>query len=201
MMRHLLFCFLTTGLLLISILPGCTTTPATHYYLLDSIHVEKKGQSKEAGMVADLRVEIPHYLDRPRMVRRDADNQLHIAEYHQWGGRLHENIGRVLTDNLSTLPGFDTVSTSPLPGALDAENTLVVDIRKFERLSDGYVHLVVRWHLLRRGAMAQSRFEDLKSDLPVGENDYTGMAVAMSRLLGQLSEHIAGGIRPVVKQQ
>jgi len=200
MMRHLLSLFLTNGLLSILMLAGCTT-PATHYYLLDSIHTGKKSESQQAGMAVHLQVEIPHYLDRPRMVSRDANNQLHIAEYHQWGGRLRENIGRVLADNLSTLPAFDTIVMSPLPGAPDAENSLIVDIRKFERLADGHVHLAVRWHLLRRGVRVYSHYEDLKSELPVAENDYAGMAAAMSRLLGRLSEHMAAGVGSVEKQR
>jgi len=192
-----LFRFLSACLLALLALAGCTSAPATHYYVLDSVHPQKKEQPSKPGMVAVLHLEIPRYLDRPRIVRRDAGNQLHISEYHQWGGRLRDNIARILSDNLSERLGVTTVSTASLPGSMDARISLFVDIRKFELLSDGFVHLVVRWHILSRGKVIQSSLENLQSDLRVEEHDYAGMAAAMSRLLGHLSENIAAGVRSV----
>lgn len=201
-MRHPDRChltFLSAWLPALLLLASCAT-PATHYYVLDSVQPVKKGQLSATGLVAILQVEIPHYLDRPRLVSRDVGNQLHIAEYHQWGGRLRDNIARTLADNLSERLGVASVSTAPFPVPTAAGISLIVDIRQFERLSDGYIHLAVRWHILSGGSVVLSRFANLQSERQVEERNYSGMAVAMSALLGQLAASIADGVLSVQKQ-
>jgi len=126
------------------------------------------------------------------MVSRDAGNQLQIAEYDQWGGRLRDNIARTLADDLAARLPHVTVSAAPMPGSMDAEVQLLVDIRQFERLHDGRVHLKLQWHVRHaQQEKMQSHLEHLQSEQSIGAGDYDAIAAAMSQLLAQLAENMA----------
>ena len=174
------------------LLAGCGT-PVTHYYVLNTVP-GKPLQQAAVTTVSIRQVEVPRYLDRPRFVSRDADNHLRIAEYHQWGGRLRENLAGILGDNLSERLASVAVSTAPFPGSVAADISLLVDVRQFERMADGYVHLNVRWQLQRIGQPSDNHVEQLRSSAAVQATDYSAMAAAMSRLLGQLADRMAASI-------
>lgn len=171
-------------------------TPLVQYYVLNPVPPAKPLHMHAAAVtsVAIRQVEVPRYLDRPRIVSRGDDKQLHIAEYHQWGGRLRENIAGILGDNLTGRLGSVMVSRAPFIGSTDAQVAVLVDVRQFERLSDGYVHLNVHWQLQRSGRGVFSQYTRLQSSQPVNDKDYAAMAAAMSRLLGMLSDRIATAI-------
>ncbi|OIO68509.1 MAG: hypothetical protein COW19_01215 [Zetaproteobacteria bacterium CG12_big_fil_rev_8_21_14_0_65_55_1124] len=189
---------LSIALILILLMAGCGGR-STAYYVLNSVpaaqkpdvSAEKKPVAGALTTVSIRQIDIPQYLDKPRMVSRDAGNRLKIAEYHQWGGQLRDNIARSMADNLADRLGSATVSMAPFPGSVRADIAVLLDIRQFERMPDGYIHMQVQWHVQGRDGAVFSRLEHLKSASRVGEDDYAGMAAAMSGLLGQLSDHLA----------
>jgi len=177
---------------------GCST-PSTQYYVLNSVLPEKlqmmaetlQEKSTQKGAVQQVvirQIEIPRYLDRPRIVSRDADNHLRISEYHQWGGRLRDDVARTLSDNLAERLDSIDVLTAPFPGSMHADVSLLIDIRQFELLSDGRMHLKVRWHVQRTGSDSQSYVDHMISESDMDDHDYAAMAAAMSKLLALLSE-------------
>ncbi len=173
------------------VLVGCKT-PVTQYYVLNTVPAKQATKPAAPALAITLRqVEIPRYLDRPRMVSRDAENHLHISEYHQWGGRLRDDLANTLSDDLAERMGSVTVTTAPFPGSMDAEISLLVDFRQFERLADGYMHLRARWLLQRSGKIIENHYEQLQSDDVIVEYDYADMAAAMSQLLGRLADKVA----------
>lgn len=183
------------SLLMLMALAACASSPSIHYYVLDarseaSAQLAQAEQAKSAATVAILQLEIPPYLDRPHLVSRDQANQLHIAELHQWGGRLRDNIARTLADDLAERLAPVVVVAAPMPGAMDADSQLLIDIRQFERLADGRVHLRVMWHVQGGGVERRSFRQHLVSE-PVGEGNYTAIAGAMSALLAECAEKMA----------
>ena len=181
------------GLFIPGGLVGCGSS-ATKYYVLDAVAVKKMAVASNLPAITIRQLEIPPYLDRPYMVSRDQSTQLRIAEYHQWGGRLRDNLARTLADDLGTLLGSSDISAVPQPGSMDANIALLVDIRQFERLPDGYVHMKVRWQMQRAGEIVQRHLDHLSSSARMDSGDYAAMAQAMSALLGQLSEKMAKAI-------
>jgi len=191
-------CLLLLSVLLV--LAGCGSR-ATQYYVLDMTEpdgkpaVESAQATPEKGMTVSIRqVDIPPYLDSPRMVLRDNGNHLKIAEYHQWGGHLRDNIARIMADNLAARLPDASISMAPFPGSARADLAVLLDIRQFERMPDGYVHLQIQWHVQGREGGLKSRLEHLQSRIRMEEGDYAGMASLMSALLGQLSDRIAEAI-------
>ncbi len=193
---------------------GCGGSAVTQYYLLNTVPPEKTAvavapkdedvnaiEDRSIQRVAIRQLEIPRYLDRPRIVSRDADNHLRIAESHQWGGRLREDIARTLSDDIAErLPSVD-LRTAPFPGSMHADASLLIDIRQFELLADGYMHMKVRWHVQLKGKASQSYFNHLTSDSPIGERDYAAMAASMSRLLARLADQMASEIIKLPMQE
>ncbi len=74
---------------------------------------------------------------------------------------------------------------------MHADVSFLIDIRQFERLADGYIHLKVRWHIQQAGADTRSYFDQMVSSADVAEGDYAAMAAAMSQLLARFSEKMA----------
>jgi len=190
--------FLILGL---SLLIVCTS-PVTQYYVLNTVAVKpatsqsgdkQTSQIKHSTVqqIAIRQLEIPRYLDRPRMVSRDATNHLRISETHQWGGRLRDDLARTLSDNLAERLGSVSVFTAPFPGSMHADVSFLIDIRQFERVADGHVHLNVRWHIQRPGADTLSYFDAMVSPAEVKSGDYAAIAAAMSQLLVRLADKMA----------
>jgi len=167
---------------------------STRYYVLDSQPAAKVLPQAQSRSIAIRQIEIPPYLDRPKLVVRDADNQMHIAEYEQWGGHLRDNIARTLADNLAARLEGVAVSVAPFPGSLDADTSLLIDIRRFERMPDGHVQLQLQWHVEMPDGTRITRLETLRSQARTGADDYAAITRAMSSLLAVLSDHMSAAI-------
>lgn len=187
------------SLLLPGLLSGClgAGSQVTRFYVLSPVSIGETmaDAAAPAGLSVEVgEVRVPRYLDRPQLVSRSADNQLHVAEYHQWGGDLGKDMGRVLAQNLSRLLNTSNVSSVPYRPAGDPVIRLDMDVMQFEPGPDDQVHLSVQWRLSRGrdGHPLTSRVSDLQA---TGGVDAPGARVAaMSRLLGQLSREIARAV-------
>jgi len=177
------------------LIAGCSGTASTQYYVLGSI--KPSGQSAQLAAIPDMviQVDIPPYLNRPDMVYRQSDNQLHIDEYHQWGGHLRDNIANTLAQNLSARLTSGHISVAPALHVSEKTWMLYVRIRAFERMPDGRVHLSVYWQLMTDGNTMDARSEDFIGAHVLADHDYDSMAADMSMLLAQFSDHIADVVR------
>ncbi|MBL4774440.1 MAG: membrane integrity-associated transporter subunit PqiC [Mariprofundus sp.] len=186
--------YYSLSLLLLLFVSSCST-PVSQYYVLNTIAMNASDsahvQQNNALQISIRQLEIPRYLDRPRIVTRDADNHLRISEYHQWGGRLRDDLSRTLSDNLAQYLGSVGVRTAPFQGSMQADISLFIDIRQFELLADGRVHLKVRWHVQRRTEEMLSYFDHIIADTDVGERDFAAIAASMSHVLAEFSKRIA----------
>ncbi len=198
--------------LMVLVLTGCGAA-VTQYYVLNTIaskpnqtvngalNVNKTlnankrlNANKSVQQIAIRQLEIPRYLDRPRMVSRDAENHLRISETHQWGGRLRDDLARTLSDNLAERLGSVAVFTAPFPGSMHADVSFLIDVRQFELLADGHVYLKVRWHIQQPGQATLSYFNQMHSEAMIKPTDYAAIAAAMSQLVAQLSDNMAMAI-------
>ncbi len=190
--QFLMPCMMLLGL---SGMVGCSSSPDTQYYMLDSI--KPAGQPMQVAKAPSMviQVDIPPYLDRSDMVYRQSDNHLHIDEYHQWGGHLRDNIASTLAQNLDGRLTSANISVAPAMHMSDKTLVLYIRIRAFERMPDGHVHLSAYWQLLSHGEAVYSSGEELTGEKTLTDQDYDGMAADMSMLLAQLSDHIVGVVQ------
>jgi len=181
---------------------GCAggDRPSTRFYVLSALPESTPalpGARREPPLALDIApVRLPQYLARPQIVTRTADNEIALAEYHQWGGNLAKNMMRVLARDLSRLlatPEITLFSRRP-PAPADAR--IEIEVLEFERGADLRVRLTAQWRLRHGGdgAPALARISERVSEaLPV-DADMAATVAAMSALLGELSRELAGAV-------
>lgn len=172
---------------------GCASSPPTRYFALDPA---PPGGSPAANQAASQPVKIdavhiPPALDRDSMVLGESDNQLQISSQDRWAGDLGEMIRRVLTQDLAQrLPsGMVVAPESPAP---PRAHGLVVDILTFQP-QGGEVVLDADWTLLQ-GTQSNPVLRRSVHLTAAAAASAQSQAQAMSALLGQLADGIAGDI-------
>ena len=133
----------TLSIIGLLVLAGCAGSTPSRFYVLTPIATTKAAHYPDGMAIGVGPVVIPQYLDRPQVVTRSSDNRLEVGELDQWGGRLGDNVTRVLAENLSGLLATDRVSIYPWtdPSAVGLQVT--ADIVAFERNAAGTVTLAL----------------------------------------------------------
>lgn len=184
--------------LLLLTLAACASSPSTRFFALDPSSAgapaaapgaEDHDAAKPVKIDA---VHIPPALDRDSMVRGESDNQLQISSRDRWAGDLGEMIRRVLTQDLAArLPGGMVIAPeSPAP---PSARGLVIDILTFQPQATGEVVLDADWTLVE-GTQSNPVLRRSVHLTGAGASSAQGEAAAMSTLLGQLADSIAGEI-------
>ena len=139
-------------------------------------------------------ITFPRYLDRPEIVTRIGPNEVQPAAFDYWAGSLPKQFEGALAQNLQALTASDQVQTYPWYAGSALDYAVEVDVRDFERNTDGQVHLSARWRI-RKGAGGKIlRGGESNLARPVGASDPGSTAAALSGLLGDFSREIARGI-------
>ncbi len=197
---RLLFALLKTLFLILLCLPlGCANSPPTKFYLLSPLPPPET----ESGIAYNqapitIRVDavtISGYLDRPEIVTRVSENEIHLADLNQWGESLRDNLTCILALNLSRLLPTGSFAVFPFKCPTTVAYQVSVEIVQMDGSPDGEVHLMAQWSILK-GKDSQvletrnSRFK--KSGVMPG---YGALVSAQSRLVEALSREIAESIQ------
>jgi len=182
-------------LLLLALLPaGCGSSPPTQFYTLTAMPETGRvfGAAGKPLMVGH--IQLPGDLDRDNLVTRSGPNRLNVSDQDRWAGPLDEMIQRVLaTDLAARLPsGMVLAPGDPAPPR--GARTLAVNVRQFMGDAAGQVALDVDWSLLAGNPQhpVLRRQESLMAD--AGSAHPAAIVAAMSRVLGELSERMAGTV-------
>jgi len=191
---HLTLVVILAGILFSGCLGTNPVTP-TRFYVLTPAQYDNRLVSKTKGgnsqapkislEIAALR--LPQYLEKPQIVTRTSENQLELAEYHQWGGNLRKNMTRVFARNMSILLSTPHVSVTPFHPSTPSDFRIEVDVMQFEADSTGQVILSAQWRLFRgrSGKPLSTRISDLKSPELKAPMDVGQTVTAMGELLGE----------------
>jgi hypothetical protein len=187
--------FFTTRALLgpillgVTLLAGCTS-PTPELYTLAALPgpvLHTPHQSIELR-----RIGLAAYLDRPGIVRSNAQYRLQVTDNERWGEPLGSMLDRVFTEDLvQRLPDAviftESGAISALPGAV-----LEIDVQRFDPDADNTVVLLaqiaIRHENNRTPAIARTiRLTATPSGATTAE-----LAAALSTVLAQLSTQVAG---------
>lgn len=140
-------------------------------------------------------VMFPSYLDRSEMVARVSSNEVSPAAFDYWAGSLPRQFEATLAQNLQTLLGAGPVKVFPWYASAAPDLIVEVDVRDFERVSDGRAHFSARWRVCRGAggeivSSGESRFDGASASADPGST-----AAALSALLGDFSRELAERIR------
>jgi uncharacterized lipoprotein YmbA len=185
------------GLLLLA---GCAESKPSRFYVLTPLAAGKPTHAPDGLAIGVGPVVIPQYLDRPQVVTRSSDNRLDVGDVDQWGGRLSDNITRVLAENLSGLLATDRVSIYPWTDATAVGLQVTLDIVEFERDAGGTVTLSAFWNITDVASakiLVTRRSTIVKNVDPAakGADAYNSTVAAMSDALATISQEIAAAIK------
>jgi uncharacterized lipoprotein YmbA len=140
-------------------------------------------------------VSLPKYLRRQQIVTRTGSNELYLAEYDRWAGKIEEDIGRVIAENLGNLLAADRVFVSSAMEPIEPDYTLEIDISRFDGRMGGDIELTARWAIFARGGKGLSDFRTSHIVEPARGDGYAEMVAAQSRALAAFSRGLAEAIK------
>jgi len=195
---------LAAGVVIALLMNGCGS-PKTNYYVLTPIEkgtaILERSEQGKALAVEISSFKLPAYLNRPQIVTHSGKNSLELDQFNQWGGKLDQNIARVMVKNLALLLDTSEVSMAPHRRLLNPDFRIEVDILKFERETNGIVYLSAKWRILDGNAnhVLASNISEMNSQR-VSLHGYNATVEAMSYLAGKLSEGVAEEIIRLTQQ-
>ena len=170
-------------------LGGCAS-PEPAYYTLQA----RPGPSaaSKVRLVELRRIGLAGYLDRPEIVRNNADYRLRIAGGERWGEPLGDLIARVLAEDLNMrLPG-SSVFTSAGAISATADATVELDLQRLDTDADGQVVLLAQIAVSRGRNRTGADAQTVRLVVPPAGPTTRDMVAAMSVALGQVADRIAG---------
>jgi uncharacterized lipoprotein YmbA len=180
---------------------GCAaikTRSARFYVLSPMVDVEtgKQLASGEAGNISISinPVSLPKYLKKSQIVTRTGNNELHLAEFDRWAGKIEEDIGRVIAENLAHMLSTDRVLSYPAISAVDTDYTIEMDISRFEGSLGESVELISRWAIFNIQGDTIKSVTLTRIHEQVKGGSYADMVAAQSRALASLSRELADAI-------
>jgi uncharacterized protein len=192
--------FISLFILTTTLLSGCfgvnPVTP-TRLYILNPVEYEiplvNGMESLPLLSVEIASLRLPQYLEKPQIITRSHQNQLTMAEYHQWGGNLRKNMTRVLAQNISRLLATPNVTIPPFRASPPPDIRVDVEVMQFEADDKGQVKFSAQWRLSRgkNGKPLTTRITEIKSQVPGGGSDFDPIVLAMGKLLGDFSHIMA----------
>jgi len=187
------------------LLNGCFgTTPPSRFYSLtprESHEIALSNNPELFIMVGP--VEIPSYLDRSQIVTRTGRNEMAVAEFDCWSGKLEEEITRLLINTLSeqlTPKGIAVVSwRSNFSTAQRRMFRIPVNIHRFDGTLGETVVLSADWGLLGSKEKGESLILQLTTITEeVKGKGYDELVAAMGRVLVRFGKVMAGRISSVL---
>jgi uncharacterized lipoprotein YmbA len=193
-----LFPLLLASLFLLPV--ACGRSLPTRFYLLTPQKTQS-GAVPTAGLSVGVGpVELPDYLDRPQILTRAGDHEIHFAEFDQWGGSLKSNIAYVVAENLGERLNLDAVYTYPWRTAVRVGFQVGISVVRLDARPDGNATLEARWSLLDQDGRRVLLTRRSAFQIPLTRTEYAAIVEAQSRLFAALSDEIAVAIRALAAE-
>jgi len=178
---------------------GCAGRSKTaSFYVLSPVaepELEMKNISVDRTIAIGISpVSLPKYLKKSQIVTRTGSNELHLAEFDRWAGKIEEDAGRVIAENLTSLLSTDRVFSYPLMEEVALDYIVKADISRFDGELGGEVELIVRWFIFDRQGHVVYGVKATHLAEPARGPDYADMVATQSRLLASFSHQLAKAI-------
>jgi uncharacterized lipoprotein YmbA len=187
------------------VLNGCigggSQTPATRFYVLNSLYSAENTNPPKPVMVLENAslgvgpIKLSPVLDRPQIILRTSKNEIQVADLDRWAAPLTGMITNVLVDNFSALLSTGSILKFPWKATIPIDYQIVLEITRFDGMPGGNVDLRARWGILSENARKVLMEKKTVLTEPIGGDTITEMVSAQSRLMAKLSLEIAEGIK------
>lgn len=139
-------------------------------------------------------IKLPPYLDRNEMAIRLTPTEVQYSTVDRWAEPLTVNVGRVLLQNLSLLLGTNRIVMYPWANVANVKYQIEVELLRFDVTKSGETELNARYGILEGGTRKPLVVREA-SFSRTGATTSPEAAIAMSAVLGDLSEDIATALR------
>jgi uncharacterized lipoprotein YmbA len=182
------------GMLALGCLGACGSSPPMRYYTLEA---QSAATAADSSVIAiPLRVErvtIPAELDRQGLVLHIAPGQVRIAELDSWAAPLDEMIRSTLSADLASRLGSAAVVDPLEPATREPRRLLFIDVASLYADQSCAITLRASWTLESPNAPDRRASEALDGTAVAACPG--GMAQGVSRVLAELSDHIAAALK------
>ena len=180
---------------------GCAgRSSSSRFYVLSSVIDPIAVEKNIPGVSNDITISIspvslPKYLKKSQVVTRTGSNELHLAEYDRWAGKIEEDIGRVIAENLSHILAMDKVFSYPAMEGIATDYDIKMDISRFDGRLGGEMELIVRWVVFDAEENTVYGVKTSHIIEPAKGSGYADMVAAQSRALAVFSRELADVIK------
>ncbi|HQG30921.1 MAG TPA: PqiC family protein [Deltaproteobacteria bacterium] len=174
---------------------GCAASQPTRFYVLSAAERPAgagKGPCTEAGSAAIgiSPIGLPKYLDRPQIMTRKSENELHLSELNEWAEPLEDGIAAVIAQDLRSLL-CAWVETFPWRQSEKIGYRLTVTVVRLDGVPGKQADLHALWSITDEQAKKKIFTKETRYAEPVSSNTEEALVSAYSRLLASLSREIA----------
>lgn len=192
---HLSTRIFLTGLCLV-MLTGCGITKPSRFYILTPVDESASPAEAARGPAVGIGpLRFPDYLDRPEIVHRSGDNEVHYAGSDRWAEPLKATFSRTLAENLSALTPTDRISMHPWPRDTSIDYQVILTVTRFDADAGGTVVLATHWEIVRTGDRSVIKRQKAVYTESAGSLAYPAIVAAKSRAVEALSRDIAAAIQ------
>ena len=194
---------------LMLVLSGClgggSQAPPTRFFVLNSLYTAEN----ETQPVTDLKnaivvigpITLTQVLDRPQIIIRHSDNEIRVADLDRWAEPLHENLIRVVVDNLAALLSRGSIIRFPPAGSIPVAYQVLMEVTRFDGNPQDEVVLRARWAVLGDNGDTVLLKQESVLNEPSKGNTIAEMVAAQSRLVAKLSREIAEAIKTLEEKK
>lgn len=192
---------LIVAILALPLLSSCSLRTATTnlYSLNTGVAVSPPSASPVSIGVGP--IELPNILERPQIVTRKKNNEVEIAELHQWGGRLEEDIGQLIAESLAKQLETAAVFTYPWPRRLSPDYQVSIRFARLDGVPGDSITLSALWELRDLKNNSESIIHRAFIQEPIENHRYTAYVAAISRSIQQLADEIATTLKEAEKDR
>jgi uncharacterized protein len=184
---------LAVGMLAVSCVTACGSSPPMRFYTLQAVEGATSGANLSGAIPLRVeRVTVPAELDRQALVQRVAPGQVRISELDRWAAPLDDMIRRAVTTDLASRLGAERVVDAYEPATPEMRRRLFIDVTDLYADSSCAITLRVSWTLQSPNAPDKRASEAI--DGPPVASCPAGMAQGVSRALAVLSDRIAAAV-------
>ncbi|TSA38543.1 MAG: membrane integrity-associated transporter subunit PqiC [Methylococcaceae bacterium] len=177
------------SLLAALMLGACSTTPPTHFYVLDALPQTERA-NKQALAIGIGPITLPALLERKQMVTRLHNNTVQLAEFHQWAEPLKDTLLRVIVKNLAALQPTYVFRAYPWSAYGNVDYRIIIDIDSFAAETKKNVKFSASWAIMDERQHTIIKNGKTQLERILANPAPAAIAEAMSQLLSQFSQRL-----------
>lgn len=192
---------LFTLVALLVTLGACGTSPPSRYYALESAGFESVADGPDSIVLGVGPIRVPEYLERPQIVTRRQNRELHIDDFNRWAEPVSQAQLAVLASNLDGLLENVIVLAYPYGRIADYDYRLVARVERFDMDASGSTVLNVQWSISDADGDPAVRPRRSRFATEGGDPDDPGsVAAGMSRCLTDFSREVAAAFSTMLEE-